>query len=365
MSRTYDNPQQAIYDELVSIRRILLAQRTEPAPAQERCVCCGHTYSDHTGTVPTGSTDTPCIRCECSNFIAPMRPEALTDWASFNIDDPTPAQADAPAQEYKYTGPETGNSFECAYCKHNHCDKGGLCMRCGHSSVPAQEPTYEELTVQLDAAKAEVKRLERRFATKEQVIIREMERAEKAEAENDRLRAALDKATGTDSVLEQISPNGYALRVPAQPVPQSAGRPTDEETYKRIYAAAIEGYTGGGQVQGGMSAFDECEVILRPVIEAEARKGLYSDAEIEKAIVDEMNERHTGGTSYGLAVGKSILARLSPHKEERVTVEDHVNICIVYLDGELEAQFKKPAYARKDAERYATGLRAEIREGKL
>ena len=48
----------------------------------------------------------------------------------------------------------------------------------------------------ITALKADAKRLERRLATKEQVIIREMERAGKAEAENDRLRAALDKATG-------------------------------------------------------------------------------------------------------------------------------------------------------------------------
>ena len=48
----------------------------------------------------------------------------------------------------------------------------------------------------ITALKADAKRLERRLATKEQVIIREMERAGKAKAENDRLRAALDKATG-------------------------------------------------------------------------------------------------------------------------------------------------------------------------
>lgn len=63
-----------------------------------------------------------------------------------------------------------------------------------------------------------------------------------------------------------------SIAAQAKPVPQSAGRPIDEETYKQIYAAAIEGYTGGGPVQGGISAFDECEVILRPLIEAEASR---------------------------------------------------------------------------------------------
>lgn len=47
--------------------------------------------------------------------------------------------------------------------------------------------------------------------------------------------------------------------------------PTDEATYRRIYAAAIEGYTGGttkgDQVSGGMSAFDECVAIILPLLQ--------------------------------------------------------------------------------------------------
>ncbi len=45
-------------------------------------------------------------------------------------------------------------------------------------------------------------------------------------------------------------------------------KPTDQETYRRIYAAMIEGYTGnviGGdaQVGGGMAAFDEVITLLK------------------------------------------------------------------------------------------------------
>ena len=198
--------------------REALALRTEPAPAQDRCVCCGHTYSDHTGTVPTGSTDTPCIRCECSNFIAPMRPEALTDWASFNIDDPTPAQA----------------------------------------------------------------------------------------------------------------------------VPQSAGA---QDVVERMLEAAEMGHLELGEKRMTAALI-------------EARRGHHSEAEIEKAL----RAHWDGPGDYDSAdtFVQEILARLSPHKEERVRVVG----AVVYLDG-LEFAAFKGHDSHEHAERYATVLRAEIREGKL
>jgi hypothetical protein len=53
---------------------------------------------------------------------------------------------------------------------------------------------------------------------------------------------------------------------------------------------------------------------------AEARKGLHSEAEIEKALQDEV-EQWPGYESWYKCFTKDVLARLNAHKEERVTVE--------------------------------------------
>jgi hypothetical protein len=101
-----------------------------------------------------------------------------------------------------------------------------------------------------------------------------------------------------------------------------------------------------------------CEKIVIAAL-ADARKGLHSEEEIEKALQDEV-EQWPGYESWYKSFTKNVLARLSPHKEELVTVIG----AVVYLDGKEYAAFKGHD-SHEPAERYATGLRAEIREGKL
>lgn len=55
-------------------------------------------------------------------------------------------------------------------------------------------------------------------------------------------------------------------------------------------------------------------------------------------------------------------ARLAPAKKERVTVGETSGHWIVYRDGEEVSYLSRTIYARIDAERYAAGLRAEIRK---
>ena len=92
---------------------------------------------------------------------------------------------------------------------------------------------------------------------------------------------------------------------------------------------------------------------------ADARKGYHSEEEIEKALQDEV-EQWPGYESWYKSFTKKVLARLNAHKEERVTVIG----AVVYLDGKEYAAFKGHD-SHEPAERYATGLRAEILEGKL
>jgi hypothetical protein len=92
---------------------------------------------------------------------------------------------------------------------------------------------------------------------------------------------------------------------------------------------------------------------LKKYIE-EARKGLHSEAEIRAAMLQRWSR-------LGKRLAEDLFTILNAHKEERVTVESFGTEFVVVSDGKyVSPWFKFP----QDAERYATGLRAEIREGK-
>jgi hypothetical protein len=62
---------------------------------------------------------------------------------------------------------------------------------------------------------------------------------------------------------------------------------------------------------------------------------------------------------------KELRARLAQSDKprtpaERVTIHEAPDRFTIVLDGSFEAELPQPGYCRKDAERYATGLRAEL-----
>lgn len=48
-------------------------RRVEKQKAPHADCGCTHTWYDHCGTVPGGSTETPCIRCKCPGYQAKLR----------------------------------------------------------------------------------------------------------------------------------------------------------------------------------------------------------------------------------------------------------------------------------------------------
>jgi hypothetical protein len=97
-----------------------------------------------------------------------------------------------------------------------------------------------------------------------------------------------------------------------QPVPQSAGNNSSgaEQINVPQCTAPVQQSVGT----------DELQRVHMTAALAEARKGLHSEAEIEKALQDEV-EQWPGYESWYKCFTKDVLARLNAHKEERVTVE--------------------------------------------
>jgi hypothetical protein len=123
-------------------------------------------------------------------------------------------------------------------------------------------------------------------------------------------------AIGRDEPVQQSAGNNSSgaeqINVPqcTAPVQQSVGA---EDVVERM----LDAWYGDSE---GFLPYDELQRVHMTAALAEARKGLHSEAEIEKALQDEV-EQWPGYESWYKCFTKDVLARLNAHKEERVTVE--------------------------------------------
>jgi len=154
---------------------------------------------------------------------------------------------------------------------------------------------------------------------------------------------------------------GSCSRHPKQPVPQSAGA---EDLVHRMRLAYQKQLNLNSCFDDGTytKAMTAALAVARPVVEAEARKGLHSEAEIEKAI-RKVFDKSSWSAGEGREFAELVLTRLNAPEEERVTVEQRSKFVVdVSLDGRAEITLPSTEHA----EIYATGLRVKLaREGKL
>jgi hypothetical protein len=181
----------------------------------------------------------------------------------------------------------------------------------------------------------------RRIETVEWVYLNEHDRNDWRDSAQAAVEAVLAQRTEPAPAQEQLGRDRTdewesrmdAQKQAAQAVPQSAGNNSSgaEQINVPQCTAPVQQSVGAEDVvkrmldawygdSEGFLPYDELQRVHMTAALAEARKGLHSEAEIEKALQDEV-EQWPGYESWYKCFTKDVLARLNAHKEERVTVE--------------------------------------------